>query len=81
MRDGSRGRIRTIGGVWLPFEVGSDGTRRWTWRVAGVPATGHEVEPVGDGSRVTFEVPLLAAPYAVVCWVALRRLDAIATSA
>lgn len=74
---GSRGRVRTRFGVWLPFEVDDyvEG-RRWSWRVAGLPATGHRVEPLEPGTcRVVFEVPVLAAPYAVVCRLALRRIE------
>jgi hypothetical protein len=75
---GVRGRVRVRGlGAWVPFAVTSldwDGERgRWTWRVARVPATGHAVEPVADGCRVAFEVPLAAAPYVPVCRRALAR--------
>ncbi|MTV24232.1 SRPBCC family protein [Nitriliruptoraceae bacterium ZYF776] len=73
---GSRGRVRTSVGVWLPFEVTEvDAGHRWAWRVAGVPATGHRVEATPAGTRVVFEVPVLAAPYALVCLEALRRID------
>lgn len=72
---GARGRVRTPAGVWLPFVVTAfDPGHRWAWRVAGVPATGHRVEPHPGGTRVVFEVPVLAAPYALVCRVALARI-------
>ncbi len=72
---GVRGRVRTPVGVWLPFEVTElEPGHRWRWRVAGVPATGHRVEPHAEGCRVVFEVPAVAAPYAVVCRVALGRI-------
>jgi hypothetical protein len=29
---------------------------------------------------VTFEVPAWAAPYLAVCWLALRRIEALATA-
>ena len=75
---GARGRLRTTGGLWLPFEITRwEEGRRWDWRVAGVPATGHRVAPDGDGCLVTFEVPWLAAPYVAVCRIALRRLAEI----
>lgn len=82
IKDGSRGRVR-VAGVWVPFEVDSltapgietGRPGRWTWSVARVPATGHRVEPLGEGRcRVVFEVPPLAAPYALVCERALERL-------
>lgn len=73
---GLRGRVRTRAGFSLPFEITVvEPGRSWRWRVAGVPATGHRVEALGPSRcRVVFEVPLWAAPYAVVCRVALRRL-------
>lgn len=77
---GQSGRVRTPVGGWLPFTVETvDPGRRWTWRVAGVPATGHRVEPLGPAStRLVFEVPWWAAPYLVVCRRALPRLAATA---
>ena len=53
--------------VWLPFEVArfEDG-HAWSWRVGGILATGHRVEPLGPSRcRVVFELPALALPYAV----------------
>ena len=72
---GARGRLRSPIGVWVPFEITEvvPGAR-WSWRVAGVPATGHRVEAAPSGCRVVFEVPRVAAPYAVVCRLALRRI-------
>lgn len=77
---GTTGRVR-VAGVWVPFEVTTcDGTR-WTWRVADVPATGHRVDALSPTQcRATFEVPLAAAPYVVVCDRALSRLARLATS-
>jgi len=75
---GTRGRVRTVGGFRLPFEITSCADRRWTWRVARVPATGHRVEDLGTRScRVVFEVPRLAAGYAPVCERALDRIAAL----
>ena len=79
IRKGSRGRVRTALGITLPFLVTEweDG-RRWRWRVAGIRATGHRVEPRGRSScLLLFEVPLFAAPYLVVCKVALDRIAAL----
>lgn len=75
------GQVRTVVGVRLRFRVREmDPGRRWTWAVAGIPATGHRVEPLGeDRCRVTFEVPVLAAPYLAVCAVALRRIERLAS--
>ena len=72
---GATGHVRTPGGLWLPFAITVwEQGHRWGWRVAGVPATGHRVEPDARGCRVVFEVPALAAAYGVVCRIALRRL-------
>lgn len=76
IRAGSTGRVRTVAGVWIPFEVTEfEAGSSWSWRVAGIPATGHAVEADGpDASVVTFAVPLWAAPYAAVCWFAAGKL-------
>jgi hypothetical protein len=81
---GSTGRVGTVAGIWLPFEVTEwDEGRRWTWRVAGIPATGHAVDddPADPaGSRVTIEVPSWAPVYTPVCWIALGRIGRLARS-
>lgn len=75
---GTSGRVKTPIG-WIPFEVTTCVDYRWTWAVAGVPATGHRVEAVGpDACRAAFEMPPLAGPYAVVCRRALTRLELLA---
>jgi hypothetical protein len=49
--------------------------RFWSWKVSGIPATGHRIEPQEDGScQLTFTVPILAAPYAFICKIALHRI-------
>jgi hypothetical protein len=80
IREGSTGRVRVARvGLWVPFVVETCADRRWTWRVAGVRATGHRVEPLGvNRCRATFEVPLFAAAYVPVCRRALGYLDASA---
>ncbi|MFP4422780.1 MAG: SRPBCC family protein [Desulfococcaceae bacterium] len=72
---GDRGRVKTAAGVWLPFEITEfDPGRYWAWKVAGVRATGHRVEPNDSGGcRLAFEVPSIAFPYLSVCrWAAGR---------
>ena len=76
IRQGSRGRVQTSVGLWSNFEVTNfESGRYWSWRVGGLQATGHRVEPL-DASRscLVFEVPILAAPYAMVCKIALDRI-------
>ncbi|WP_276301756.1 SRPBCC family protein [Halorussus lipolyticus] len=75
IRAGTTGEVETTFGVGLLFRITTCEDRRWTWKVAGITATGHRVEEVADGGcRVVFEVPLLAAGYSPVCAVALRNL-------
>jgi hypothetical protein len=89
---GSRGHVETVspgtllpglpgGGLRVPFRVTSCADHRWTWRVAGVPATGHRVESRGENCRAAFEIPLLAAAYAPVCRRALVAIERIARDA
>lgn len=81
-RAGQRGRLRGPVGPWIPFEVTAlDPGRSWSWRVAGIPATGHRVEPTRTGCRVVFEVPVVTLPYAAVCRVALARIAALVEGA
>ncbi len=80
---GTRGRVQTILGLWLPFEITDwEEGRAWCWRVAGIPATGHHVTSVTATScRVAFTIPPWAPFYVPVCRFALRRLDALARAA
>lgn len=79
---GVEGTVTTAVGVSLPFEITEcEAGRRWTWTVAGIPATDHAVEALGpQRSRAGFGVPWPAAPYLAVCAVALRRLESLAVN-
>ncbi len=75
---GAHGTVWTVAGVRMGFTITEfEPGRRWSWRVAGVPATGHEVLEMPEGCRVAFEVPWWAGAYAAVCAVALARIDAM----
>ncbi|WP_058996462.1 SRPBCC family protein [Haloarcula sp. CBA1127] len=76
--DGTTGRVRVAGAMWLPFEVTTCAPYRWTWNVARLPATGHFAEERATGSVVGFEIPLLATGYAPVCARACQRIAALA---
>jgi hypothetical protein len=78
---GTRGRVQTTVGVWLPFEITHwEEGRAWCWRVAGIPATGHLIEATGpDRCRVTFTIPEWAPFYLPVCRSALRAIGRLAT--
>jgi hypothetical protein len=80
---GSRGTVRTVIGLELPFEVTRfEPGRSWSWAVASCPATDHVVEARGPlASWVAFGVPWIAAPYLAVCGVALRRLEKLGEQA
>jgi uncharacterized protein YndB with AHSA1/START domain len=74
------GKVQTTLSIAIPFTISEyDPGRQWAWRVAGVPATRHRVEPLGDGAKVTFSVPWWSAAYLTVCAVALRRIDNMLT--
>ena len=76
------GTVQTSLLVSLPFVITAfDPGRHWAWKVAGVPATRHWVDPAGDGARVGMAAPWWAAPYLTVCAIALRRIDDMATGA
>ena len=74
------GRVRLVGGLWVPFEVTEYDLedRRWKWRVGKVPSTGHRVDALGDDRcRIAFELPVAAAGYLPVCLRALGRLEGV----
>jgi uncharacterized protein YndB with AHSA1/START domain len=79
IRAGSTGRIRTPFGFWVPFVIEDfEPERYWDWRVGGIAATGHRVEPRGLGQcELSFSVPIWAAGYGVVCRAALARIERI----
>ncbi len=76
---GTVGRVQTAFGPWLSFQITEFiAGQYWHWKVAGIPATGHRVLSIGPSlCRVVFEVPVLAAPYLVVCRLAAQRIKNI----
>lgn len=79
MSAGARGTVWTVAGVRLPFTVTEfEPGRRWSWTVAGVPATGHQVSAAGHGCLARFEVPWWAVAYLPVCAAGLARIDRLA---
>jgi hypothetical protein len=76
LRLGSRGHVWTVVGVKMPFVITEfDAGSRWSWKVAGLPATGHQVLAAPGGCRVRFEVPWWATAYLPVCSAALGRIE------
>lgn len=55
--------------------------RHWSWRVAGLPATGHTVRVHDRGCRVEMTAPWWDPGYAPVLWLALRRVRDLAQAA
>lgn len=79
---GSTGRVRTILGLWVEFEITEydESNRYWAWRVAGIEATSHRVIDRGPGAcTAEIGVPRWAPPYAGPVWLSLRRLEHLAT--
>jgi hypothetical protein len=77
---GARGTVRTAVGATLPFEVTTfEPGHRWAWKVGGIDATDHRVEPLGpDRCRLGFGVAWPAAAYLGVCRIALGRIERLA---
>jgi len=75
---GSRGRVRVLRALWLPFEITSCESYRWTWDVARLSATGHFAAAHPAGAVVGFELPLAAVGYVPVCQRACGRVGALA---
>ncbi|WP_372481239.1 SRPBCC family protein [Mycolicibacterium lacusdiani] len=76
---GVTGLVWTPVGVPLPFTIDEFVPgRSWGWRVAGVSATRHGVDPSGDGCRLWMTAPLWAPAYLPVLAVALARIDEMA---
>ena len=79
IREGSSGQVLTAMGLWLPFQI-TDYKHKclWSWKVASIRATGHRVQPTDTGGCcLWFEVPMIAAPYLVICQIALNRIEDI----
>ena len=77
----SYGRVKTIFGLWLPFTITEfKQFSFWSWRIGRITATGHRIRAEGDGRcELIFSMPWWASPYLVVCALALRRIERIAT--
>lgn len=80
LRLGSHGTVWTPVGVPLPFEIDDfqEGIS-WSWKVGGIPATKHGVDPRGTGCRVWMSSPTWAPAYLPVLAVAVRRIERMAT--
>lgn len=79
IRKGSYGRVKVPLGIWVPFVIADfDDGHFWSWKIWGIHATGHRIEPIDDSScNIFFAVPAPAAPYLFLCWIAIRRIEAM----
>ena len=77
IRFGSKGRVKTVAGIWLPFEITAyKQCSNWSWKVASIKATAHRVTDVSEsGCTLWFDTPILAAPYSLACQWALVRIE------
>jgi hypothetical protein len=76
IRRGSHGQIKTTLRIWVPFQVTElDFDKHWSWRIFGISATGHRIERLDEGRcRLVFQLPIWAAPYLIVCKIAIDRI-------
>jgi len=79
---GVTGRVQTLLRIWLPFEITSfEPGREWSWKVAGLAATGHRVIPISPSrTAVEFSVPRHFAPYVRVLDRGLQKLKTVVES-
>ncbi len=76
LTSGATGVVQTALLVRVPFVITEfDPGRCWAWKVAGIPATWHRVDPEDGGARITLGVPWWAPAYLAVCELALRRME------
>jgi hypothetical protein len=73
---GTQGQVLTAFGIWLSFVITEyDHACFWSWNVASIKATGHRIQTVKTGGcYLWFEVPIIAAPYILVCQMTLGRI-------
>ena len=73
---GGSGRVQTVLRIWLPFEITKlEAGRAWSWRVAGIEATGHRIIPISSSrTAVEFSVPRHFGLYVRVLDRGLRNL-------
>ncbi len=79
IKKGAHGKVKIPIGIWVPFVITEyEEMRYWSWRIWGVRATGHKIEPLDEcRCNIIFEVPTFASPYLFICWIAIRRIKII----
>jgi len=81
IQKGSTGDVLTPFGIRLPFTVTDyEHLSFWLWRIGPIRATGHRLESLNAGEcNLWFEVPIIAAPYTLICQKALENINKIAS--
>ena len=76
---GVTGRVQTILRFWVPFEISDVAANHSrSWRVAGIPATGHFISATGKHRcRVDFTVALLSQIRFRLCRLGKAKLDGL----
>jgi len=76
IRKNSHGQVKTALRFWVPFQITElDPGKHWSWDIFGIKATGHRIEQLNESScRLVFQVPIWAAPYLIVCKIAMDRI-------
>ena len=74
---GTKGSVTTVFGFRVNFVITKfEEQNIWNWDTCGLPVTGHTVRAINARStEVTFDLPVLIAPYALVCWIALLKIN------
>jgi hypothetical protein len=82
IKPGSSGRVKTVLRFWLPFTVTTCRQMDfWTWNIGPVQATGHRIIRNNETScTLCFDMQWWAFAYIAVCWLALIRIDKIASA-
>jgi hypothetical protein len=79
---GAQGSMQTVLGITVPFEITTyRDQEQWAWRVAAIRATDHSLVELGQGRcRAGIGIAWPAAPYLLLCRVALARLERLSLS-
>jgi uncharacterized protein YndB with AHSA1/START domain len=74
---GTKGSVKTVFGFHVSFVITKfEEQNVWDWDTCGLPVTGHTIRSISPHStEVIFDLPVLLAPYALFCWMALHKIN------
>ncbi|WP_136806558.1 SRPBCC family protein [Desulfosediminicola flagellatus] len=80
IRSASHGRVKTAFRIWLPFTITTFiDMKSWSWHIGPFKATGHRISRIDEHScTLCFDMAWWAVAYIPICWIALRKIDALA---